>query len=95
MTDKEHNAVLRKLVPLARDIILTKPTNLRSASPHDMASSEELKTKRERVFVVEDVADALDSASQLVATYPGTAPAFVLVTGSLYLVGEAKKILNN
>lgn len=95
MEDKDHSAMLEALLPFVKDVILTESGNSRSASASRLADSGILYRVKEKVFMVDDILQAIDSAVQLVKTYPSTRHKFVLVTGSLYLVGEAKKILNN
>ena len=95
MNDKDFESFLRPLLPPVSDIILTEPSNSRAASASQIAGSGTLNSIKDRVFVVADVESAVDAAIQLAETYQSTRQAFVLVTGSLYLVGEVKKILNN
>jgi folylpolyglutamate synthase/dihydropteroate synthase len=46
-----------------------------------------------KIFTVPDVSDAIDSARQMTLTYSAAKSSFICVTGSLYLVGEAQKVL--
>ena len=93
MSDKDYFAILEILLPLVRDVIFTRSTNSRSVSASDLARSDVVRRYATEPFAIESVSDALDAAIQLADTYPSTRPAIVLVTGSLYLVGEAKAIL--
>lgn len=92
MKEKQINSIIEALSPLARDIILTEPENARRARASEIAQSAVLKNRPDSVFVIPDIASALDSAIQLSGTYPATKKTMVLVTGSLYLVGEVRKI---
>lgn len=86
MADKDIKAMLEALVPLASEVVLTRPSLPRAAEPHKL---EELlretrfsgvKTHRE-----ENIRGALQKALALAS--PRDA---VLVTGSLYTVSEAR-----
>lgn len=92
--DKSARRMLEYLLPLTSVAILTKSSNTRSMSLDDLMDSvpEEYSN---RVFKVGDVSQAFDSALQLAKTFTRKAPALIVVTGSLYLVGEVKKLLNN
>jgi dihydrofolate synthase/folylpolyglutamate synthase len=95
LKDKDYQAILNTLLPLSTDIILTEPSNTRSIPATQLVDSSNSVLKRDSVFMVPEVEQALDAAIQLAETYPRTKQSFVLVTGSLYLVGEVKKILQN
>lgn len=81
MKDKQIKEIAEILFPLADKLILTKPDNPRSALPEELA---ELTTQN--VHLTESVAEALALAKE----FPDN---LTCVTGSLYLVGEAQKIL--
>lgn len=95
MKGKDYDSILETLIPLVNDIILTESGNSRSVSASQIADVGTLVLIKDQVFVIADVRQALDAAVQLAETYPATRQAFVLVTGSLYLVGEVKKLLDN
>ena len=95
MRDKDSFEIARILFPLAEDLILTKPDNPRSAEPEEIRKYAEKVIDESKILVVSAVADAIDSAKQINLTYGATENSFVCVTGSLYLVGEARKILQN
>ncbi|HMJ09026.1 MAG TPA: cyanophycin synthetase, partial [Pyrinomonadaceae bacterium] len=92
--DKDYESILRILSPFAADVILTEPRNSRSASAAAIARSNVLLQSKKRVFVISDVAKALGAAVEKARKYSGGTPAFILVTGSLYLVGDVKRIIN-
>jgi dihydrofolate synthase/folylpolyglutamate synthase len=83
MRDKSVQEVTEILFPLARRVILTAPSFARAVRPENM---------REHV-VHENVEIAPDAAAavRLARTAPATAAVFI--TGSLYLVGEARALL--
>ena len=84
MKDKDVKKVGSRLFPLASRIILTRPSLDRAACPEDIA--RQLPEFSPRFFLEEDVASALRLALTL---SEGKVP--VIVVGSLYLVGEAKR----
>jgi dihydrofolate synthase/folylpolyglutamate synthase len=84
MKDKDIEKVAAKLFPLASRIILTRPPLDRAARPEDIA--QRLKKFSPLFFLEDDVPSALRLALTLSS---GKVP--VLVAGSLFLVGEAKK----
>jgi dihydrofolate synthase/folylpolyglutamate synthase len=87
MKDKAVGDILRILVPRAETVILTRPD-----SPRAMRASEMLKHipagfSTAKVMATDSVEEALMAASSRVER------GLILVTGSLYLVGEAKRLL--
>ena len=93
MRDKNLSEIAEILFPLAENLILTKPDNPRSEEVQDLKKYAEKVIENARIFPVEDVPDAVDSAIQITSTYSATKRAFICVTGSLYLVGDVQKIL--
>lgn len=79
LSDKDLSAVFAPLAPRARRVVLTAPQSPRAASP------EELKKR----LGLPDT-EAAPSAAEAIAVLDakGEDPAPVLVTGSLYLVGD-------
>ena len=94
MKDKDFDSILQILLPVAADIVLTEPQNTRAAPAADVARSDVLRLSGKSVSVTPNLADALDAAVEIAGTYRGPKTAFVLVTGSLYLVGDALRIIN-
>ena len=84
MRDKSAREMLDVLVPLADLIILTKPDNTRALEP-----------KALRGMLPEGIAVALtDTVEEAIHHAAGAAGnGIIAVTGSLYLVGEAKRIM--
>jgi len=82
MRDKAISEMTEVLFPLAERVIATRPQNPRAASP------EEIRLAAARTGVeleeVEDVQRALERAREL-----ANAGTVVVITGSIYLVGEA------
>jgi dihydrofolate synthase/folylpolyglutamate synthase len=86
MRDKAIAEMAEILFPLADRVIATPADNPRSATP------EEIRTEAHRVSVeietAPDVGAALDRARALAGS-----PDLVVVTGSIYIVGEAMRLL--
>lgn len=83
MKDKAVEEVAGILFPLAQELILTAPSNIRAMSPDD------LQTLAGRGRTAPDVAAALACIHDLGYT-EDLSDDVVVVTGSLYLVGEAR-----
>ena len=79
MMDKDWKEILNLLSPLASDIILTRPAIERAAPPELLALSVPGAT------VAGDVKNALSMARKRAVEGD-----IIVVTGSLYTVGEAK-----
>lgn len=83
MRDKAIDEVISHLFPLAQRLILTAPDMPRALRPEAIAEM----TEHSKVTVTRTVAEALAVAR----TAP--AEALVFITGSLFVVGEAREIL--
>ncbi len=83
MKDKDFEEMLREIGPLVDRIIVTRPDTPRAASPSELApfapGASQAGTVRE----------AIDKAFGMAARFD-----LVVVTGSLYTVGEARSILD-
>ena len=90
MRGKNVSGILEVLAPLAERIIITEPSNSRSFSYEELLERWPAEISKERAFATDNVISAMDIANKVTAN-----DGLILVTGSLYLVGEAKKILNN
>ena len=91
MSDKEIKGIMKPLLPLASDIIMTAPSYARSSSPEllsDIAASLGFLN----VKTAPTVKDALEMAVSCCAL-PDQNSSLVLVTGSFYTIGEAKEAL--
>ena len=89
MKDKNVAEMAEILFPMAQNVVLTRPENSRAMEPEDIAAMlpDDLKS---RTVATHTVREAITKAGEL--SSPG---GLILVTGSLYLVGEVKKLLNN
>jgi dihydrofolate synthase/folylpolyglutamate synthase len=86
MRDKAISEMTEILFPLAERVIATRPENPRSASPEEIQQAG-ARTGAE-IETVADVGLALERARQ--DARPDTV---IVVTGSIYLVGEAMRLL--
>lgn len=87
MRDKDIAKLAEILFPLARKVICTKFPYFKAASPEDI--QEQASRFKDRIVVQSDVAKAVEIALQ--AAKPDRT---VLIAGSLFLVGEIKKIFS-
>lgn len=83
LADKDHDGMLRELARLGPTIIATEASSVRSIPAADLSATAEALGLE--VTVVQDVASAVDRASQLAE--PGD---LICITGSHYVVGEAR-----
>jgi len=88
MRDKAISEMADILFPLAQRVIATRPENPRSASPEEIQQAGS-RTGTE-IELVPEVAPALERARA--AAGPGSV---IIVTGSIYLVGEAMCVLGH
>jgi dihydrofolate synthase/folylpolyglutamate synthase len=88
MRDKAMQEIAEILFPIADHVIVTHANNPRSASP------DEIRQAAARVAAGIDLEDAEDVASALEqARKVAGAGGLVVVTGSIYIVGEAMRML--
>lgn len=84
MKDKEYEGMLKELLPYFDEVILTMPANERALSP------EIMKNIVPTAVIIHDSTKAVKEA-QRIATPNDT----IVITGSLYLVGEFKAIVHD
>jgi dihydrofolate synthase/folylpolyglutamate synthase len=84
MADKDIRAIVATLAPLAEHVILTRPRYERGAAPEVLL--EAAGSLRERMEVIETGEQALARARELAGPSD-----LVVVTGSLYFIGEVKE----
>ncbi|MBP1660068.1 MAG: tetrahydrofolylpolyglutamate synthase/dihydrofolate synthase, partial [Candidatus Aminicenantes bacterium] len=86
MKDKDIGAMAASLFPLARTVVLTRIPMARAAEPEEVLRL--WKGRRGNILMESDIGKALKLAKGLAgATTP------VVAAGSLFLVGEIKKIV--
>jgi dihydrofolate synthase/folylpolyglutamate synthase len=86
MRDKAIGEMAEILFPLAERVIATRADNPRSAAPDEIRQAA-VRTPTE-IEDAPDVASALSRAGELAG-----AKGVVVVTGSIYIVGEAMRLL--
>ena len=86
MRDKAISEMAEILFPLAERVIATRPENPRAASPEEIRQAG-ARTGAD-VEAVEDVRNAVERARSL-----ARAGTVVVITGSIYLVGEAMSMI--
>jgi dihydrofolate synthase / folylpolyglutamate synthase len=84
MADKDVGAIIGRLLPLAHTAVFTRPRYFRAAEPEDLA--RQARPYGVETLVELTVADAIRRAQTLAG-----AGDRIVVTGSLYTVGEAKE----
>jgi dihydrofolate synthase/folylpolyglutamate synthase len=88
MRDKAIQEVTEILFPLARHLIVTHAHNPRSASPEEIRQAATRVASAGDIEEAEDVPLALDRARKIAGPH-----GLVVVTGSIYIVGEAMRTL--
>lgn len=90
MRDKDVREVAVRLFPIPESIILTRPNNSRAMSGSEIAAITRDLVYHDRFYQTETVDEAIEMAKKI-----SSDDSIILVTGSLYLVGEAKRILSS
>ena len=90
MRDKDLKEIGAILFPKAETLILTAPDNPRAMSAAELSEFVPKNFDSQKVFQIENVGAALKFADEIT-----NGKQQICVTGSLYLVGEAQKILMN
>jgi dihydrofolate synthase/folylpolyglutamate synthase len=88
MRDKLVAEIAEILWPRAKRIILTQPSNSRALTADELAAFAPASLDANDLIRTETVAEAVEKAKEI--TPPD---GLIVVTGSLYLVGEVKKLL--
>jgi dihydrofolate synthase/folylpolyglutamate synthase len=83
--DKDSAAMIHVLAPLAGRIVLTRVQSDRSEDPEKVAGSARAANPAARVQIAGSLSDALAQTAD---------DPFVVVAGSLYLIGEATELLH-
>ncbi len=90
MGDKEIEAILTEFAPFASEIIITKPAGDRAFEPSDEAPQIKNSLKDSKVSIIPDMKEAIHRGIMLAKE-----KSFIIITGSLYVVGEARAILKS
>jgi dihydrofolate synthase/folylpolyglutamate synthase len=88
MRDKRLTEIGATLFPKANRLILTPIDNPRAASVEDLENAAPREFDRSKIYAAASPRDALEMAHGMT-----TDEGLILITGSLYLVGAAQKIL--
>jgi dihydrofolate synthase/folylpolyglutamate synthase len=86
MRDKRLDEIASILFPAIREVILTELDNPRAATINDLKTAVPRSFDRTKLHEARSVTDALRIAREIT-----TAESLILVTGSLYLVGEVQQ----
>lgn len=90
MREKDITEIAAMLFPLASQIVLTKPDNLRALTSEEFFEQIPANISRSGIFITGGVSDALDIAATVTPN-----DGIILVTGSLYLIGEVKRLISS
>jgi dihydrofolate synthase/folylpolyglutamate synthase len=88
MRDKAVREITEILFPIAGRVILTHANNPRSASPAEIREAAARVAAGMDIEEAEDVASAMERAREVAGS-----GGLVVVTGSIYIVGEAVRML--
>jgi dihydrofolate synthase / folylpolyglutamate synthase len=88
MRDKAMAEIAEILFPVAESVIVTNANNPRSATPEDIRQAAARVAGSVNILDAGDVAEALDRAQEIAGS-----SGLIVVTGSIYIVGEAMRIL--
>jgi len=88
MRDKAVPEITEILFPIAGDVILTHANNPRSASPNEIRQAAARVASGIDIEEAENVTSALERARKVAGSR-----GLVVVTGSIYIVGEAMRML--
>jgi dihydrofolate synthase/folylpolyglutamate synthase len=84
--DKDYAGILAELAPLAERVVATKPRYSRAMDVQELAAA--IRRMGGAVDCADTVAEAVFKAREIAA-----AEDFILITGSLYVVGEARALV--
>jgi len=88
-SDKDIKGICQELCPLADEIILTQASNPRAASVDDLEKiiESQVTSHKSQVFKTKDIKEAMVLAKDMAKKEN-----LILVTGSLFVVGEAREL---
>jgi dihydrofolate synthase/folylpolyglutamate synthase len=89
MNDKRLEKIAAILFPIADQLVLTRPDNPRAAAIDKLQDLAESIVEHQKIASTRSVSEALQKAREFTP-----ADGLICVTGSLYLVGEIKAIMN-
>ncbi|MGI8544767.1 MAG: bifunctional folylpolyglutamate synthase/dihydrofolate synthase [Aridibacter sp.] len=89
MGGKNLDEISKILFPLAEQIIFTTPENPRAMPAKEIAEFVTKEFDKNKIFVIDKIPQAFEKAKEIVGD------GLILITGSLYLIGEIKAFLKN
>ncbi|HEY3932801.1 MAG TPA: folylpolyglutamate synthase/dihydrofolate synthase family protein [Verrucomicrobiae bacterium] len=92
LQDKDWRKICEMLAPLAAKIFLVPVASERSANPKELAEICRTANPAAEIFICSSLKEALAKSGSR-GRSPHQAENFIVVTGSLYLVGEALELL--
>lgn len=90
LADKNISQMVKEICPVVDEVLVTKPNYYRAAEPQVIYLEVKKYLKKEKIFRKPTIEEALNFAFHQVNGKDTS----VLVTGSLYTVGEAKKVIS-
>ncbi len=93
MRDKAMQEITEILFPIAGNVIVTQANNPRSARPDEIRQAAARVAAGTDLQEAEDVSRALELARKLAGQKSAGPRGLVVVTGSIYIVGEAMRML--
>ena len=87
LNDKDYRTMLKKLIPRANRVILTKPDSERALPPESIVPIA--RQYSSQIEIIENSHEALTKAISI-----ADRDDLICITGSLYLVGEMKRIFS-
>ena len=92
--EKDALGILLAIEPVLDSIVVTRPSSPRALPAEDLAIIAADVFGEERVWVEPELPDALDRAATLAEEVNDYGGAGVLITGSVVLAGEAKRLMS-
>ena len=87
MSGKDLNEMSKILFPLAEHLIVTTPENPRAMKANEISEFVPKEFDENKIFVIDEIPKAIEKAREIAGEN------LILVTGSLYLIGEVQKYL--
>ncbi len=88
MRDKDLSEIAKTIFPVANQVVLTEVGNVRSVNRETLTQLGRNELEEAHFLVTDSVDEALQTAANLTPT-----GGIICITGSLYLVGEARTII--
>jgi len=92
LSDKDHYGILEALEPILDEVVVTRSSSRRSTLPEDLFEAAAEVFGEHRVTLAQRLDAAIDAAATL-AEGDGRPGSGVLVTGSITLVADARRLL--